>query len=263
MEFWGYAPTVHTAAHALSWYFVNNPPVIAFEPPQSTPPRPWVQNSWDADLPAKATSARDLLERRDAGLYLAQRAAELNTTDPRLCDSDGLMLDPLRPGLPRKPPRTVTSQSKTRERDRDALIGTDSDPWVRWLTTSPDRCTPPLHTCPHSAPASRHGSRDCSTGSSGFQDHAMDLLAATQSRAFHLCEVDNIAVQYLSSSESVTHELEYCSTLVDSSDLRTHRNETRRGTSTRSSTRSRTRHLDQCGPNHRLSRGLRLLLPRT
>lgn len=168
MEFWGYAPTVHTAAHALSWYFVNNPPVIAFEPPQSTPPRPWVQNSWDADLPAKATSARDLLERRDAGLYLAQRAAELNTTDPRLCDSDGLMLDPLRPGLPRKPPRTVTSQSKTRERDRDALIGTDSDPWVRWLTTSPDRCTPPLHTCPHSAPASRHGSRDCSTGSWGF-----------------------------------------------------------------------------------------------
>lgn len=115
-KLWGYAPTAHAAAHALSWYFIDSPPAIVFEPPQPTPPRPWVQSSWDAGLSHQSLSVRDLLERRgpvydnhlavcreareilrnhgNVEHYLAERAVELNTIDPQLRDSEVFTLFP-------------------------------------------------------------------------------------------------------------------------------------------------------------------------
>jgi len=116
-KFWGYAPTAHAAAHALRWYFLDNPPAIKFEPHQPAPPLPWTQNSRDADLSLEGPSVSELILRRgriydehlaacrsareilrdhgDVARYLGDRAAELNTTDPQLPDSDAL--EPLDP----------------------------------------------------------------------------------------------------------------------------------------------------------------------
>ena len=111
-KFWGAAPTARSAAHVLSWYFLDQPPPTVFDPPQPTKPCPLAKLGPDSDVSPEGPSIRDLLDRRgpiydqhlaacrtaratvgscgDVRQHLADRAAELNATDPQLPDADTL-----------------------------------------------------------------------------------------------------------------------------------------------------------------------------
>ncbi|WP_143086261.1 hypothetical protein [Amycolatopsis saalfeldensis] len=117
-KFWGSAATADSAAHTLTWYFLDRPPHIDFDPPQI--PRPCARTGPDSDRSREGPSVLDLLKRRgpiyeqhltacrsarevlrehpdDIKSHLAKRAAQLNTTDPQLDEQS--VLNPL--GSPR------------------------------------------------------------------------------------------------------------------------------------------------------------------
>lgn len=108
--FWGKAPTAASAAHILTWCFLDQPPVIKFI--SSTLDQPWVQTGRASDLSREGPSIKDLLHHRgpvyeqhlaacrsarerlprieheaDVKVYLSERATELNVTDPQLPES--------------------------------------------------------------------------------------------------------------------------------------------------------------------------------
>ena len=111
-KFWGIAPTARSAAHVLNWYFLNEPPTITFDPPQPVTPWPLATIGPNSDLSPEGPSIEDLLDRRDdvyeqhlaacrsarvllnergdVRQHLADRAAELNSTDPQLPNADSL-----------------------------------------------------------------------------------------------------------------------------------------------------------------------------
>ncbi|MBP2329342.1 hypothetical protein JOF56_009727 [Kibdelosporangium banguiense] len=105
-RFWGTAPTARAAAHVLSCYFHDQPPQVVFDPPLPATPPPLFEAWRGADLSLEGPSipellarrgpvydqhvaacrtARDLLRRHgDIQSFLAQRAVDLNATDPQL-----------------------------------------------------------------------------------------------------------------------------------------------------------------------------------
>lgn len=112
---WGTAPTAQSAAHTLTWYFLDRPPAIELD----TPPNrwPWARGGPKADLSGEGLMVKDLLNQRgpmydqhiascrtvhkilrhrdgDLKEYLDERAAELNATDPQLAGQHDI-LDPI------------------------------------------------------------------------------------------------------------------------------------------------------------------------
>lgn len=104
-RFWGMAPTAAFAAHTLSWYFLDQPPHITFDPPQGES-QPYVCMTSDSDLSTEGSRVCELLDQRgssydehlaacevawevlahwdDIADHLTKRASELNVTDPQL-----------------------------------------------------------------------------------------------------------------------------------------------------------------------------------
>lgn len=104
-KFWGMAATQASAAHTLQWCFLDAPPTVVFDPPVR--PQPCERTGPVSDRSQEGPSVPELLARRgsiyqqhltavrvarealrsradDIEAYLAERAAELNASDPQL-----------------------------------------------------------------------------------------------------------------------------------------------------------------------------------
>lgn len=135
-KFWGAAPTAHSAASIMSWYFLNEPSTTVFDPPLAEVPRPLATLGPGSDISPEGPDVGNLLDRRgrcyeqhiaacrsaretvntygDVSHYLTDRATELNATDPQLRDHG--ILNTLR---------------SPRNRDHDGFAQT-----VQWVPTS-------------------------------------------------------------------------------------------------------------------------------
>ncbi|WP_157405119.1 hypothetical protein [Actinopolyspora halophila] len=109
-RFWGHAPTLQSAINTLATYVHHqSPPTVVCDPPLPPSPLPWAPLNDDSDVslegprlaeivhsqsPAYAdhltacAAARDELVSRNVAEYLAERAAELNATEPQLVDKN-------------------------------------------------------------------------------------------------------------------------------------------------------------------------------
>lgn len=77
---WGTAPTARSAAHTLTWYFLDRPPAIEFD----TPPKhwPWARGGPKADLSGEGLMVKDLLNRRGLVYNPAHRSLPISPRDP-------------------------------------------------------------------------------------------------------------------------------------------------------------------------------------